>query len=109
MRRGELEADQLAEAKTLVKEAIVEREGWEQLYKLEGDIYALEGNETDAAQSYAKAIDLGSTNVTLHRALIRLYFTQGKLDDAERILRRLPRTKWQFEEQKIAEAIKAQR
>ena len=108
VKRGESGLSALDQAEALIDKAIEQRDGWAPLYRLKGDVYVLREDEPQAAEAYARAIEMGSTHVGIHRALIRLYFSQGNLAETEQLLRRLPRSQWEVEEEHIRSVIKAQ-
>ena len=85
----------------LVEQAISRRESWEMLYRLKGELQLLRGRNRAAIDALKKTLELGVAHPNVYRQLARLYFEEGNNEQAERMLRNLPKSAWSEQERRI--------
>ena len=101
VRSQDLPRSALDEARALLNDAIAQRENWEPLHRLDGEIHLLDDDMDAAIEAYERAVELGSGNAEAIRRLARLYYEKRDFEKSMRMLEKLPRSMWEAYDQQI--------
>ncbi len=91
----------LENAQGLIAEAIAQREGWDALFRLKGKLHELRNQPQAAIDALEKSLRLSVGNPTVYRSLARLYYAEGRMELAERMLNQTPPSFWEQPEQRM--------
>ncbi len=109
VRNKQAPGSELDQVQSLMAQAIVQRDGWEALYRLSGEVHVMK-NETELAiEKFEKSLQLGSGHPLVIRNLARLYYDAGRFDDAERMVQRIPASQQDQMDRRIQMDILARR
>ncbi len=90
IREEKVPRSKVTQAQALLNEAISQRELWEPLYRLQGEVSLLDDNLDEAIEAYERAVELGSTNLEAYRRLARMYYQRNDFDRAREMIAKLP-------------------
>lgn len=80
----------LEQAANLTDNIAQQRPEWHELFRLRGDIFALQGQVPDAIAAYDRALELGPPTPLAVRQHVQLLVGQQRYLDARRVAQRLP-------------------
>ncbi|MCA9263421.1 MAG: tetratricopeptide repeat protein [Planctomycetales bacterium] len=84
---------QLQEAASLIEEAIRQRETWDSLYRLQGEIYLMQGEREQALDVLTKALEYGPEQSAVMRQVARLLYEAGRYRECIKMIERVPESK----------------
>lgn len=92
---GSVSKEELTEGRQMLEAAIKRRDGWSDLYVVQGQLALVLDQNVDAAlKSFEKAFSLGASNLNAVALQIRLLAERGRLPEARQRMDQIPMINW---------------
>ena len=99
--RGEVNVNQLEDARRLLREVEEKRPNWPRLLRIQARTSLLQDNVEEAVEYLERAVENGEKGMVVIQQLANIYLRLNRLDDARRVLQEVPHSRRSGEVKKL--------